>query len=687
MQASATKTKPPAKRAATDPLWIAVDSGGTFTDCVWREGGQLRILKVFSTAGDRSQAIAEAVAKTGHAGPIVLLHGTTVGTNALLERKGARVAFVTTAGFEDTIEIGRQNRPKLYDLLFERIAPLVERNMRFGVKERVSYTGEILQSPDRSELARLAADVRLSGAESIALSTLFSFANPGNEQAIAQVLEELALPLSISHEILPEFREYERASTVVINAYLQPLMQLYLYSLRTRIAEETSKRSRIFIMQSSGGMTALESAVHQPVRTVLSGPAGGIVGATVMARRSGFADIITFDMGGTSTDVALVRGEPRPSNEAEVAGFPVRVPVLDIHTVGAGGGSLAHFDAGGALRVGPESAGADPGPICYGRGTRPTVTDANLLLGRLQPDRFLGGEFMLDLERTRRLTTEWLQAQGSELNLRRFAEGVVRVVNANMERALRVVSIERGYDPREFALVAFGGAGGLHACELAAGLGVRTVIVPALPGALSAYGILSSDIIKDYSRTVVWKIEAALPERKLRAELAAMERKATTDFRHEGWKGDLQFEPSADLRYAGQGFELSLPVKSDLVSKFHAEHQRRYGYSHADRKIEIVTIRLRARMKSPTASGSRDKVLQTSTTVKVEKRPVIFASREAPTAIVDRNSLKASARLHGPAVVTEYSATTVVPPGASFHLDRSTNLVIELPRHKTIGRR
>jgi N-methylhydantoinase A len=301
----------------TDSLWIAVDSGGTFTDCVWREGDQLRILKVFSTAGDRSEAIAEAVAKTRHQGPIVLLHGTTVGTNALLERKGARVAFVTTAGFEDTIEIGRQNRPKLYDLLFERIPPLVDRDMRFGVAERVTYTGEILQAPERSELARVAVDVHRSGAESIAISTLFSFANPANERAIADVLEELALPLSVSHEILPEFREYERASTVVINAYLQPLMRRYLHSLRTRITEQTSKRSPIFIMQSSGGTTALESAVHQPVRTVLSGPAGGIVGATVMAKRSGFADIITFDMGGTSTDVALVRGEPKPTNEAE----------------------------------------------------------------------------------------------------------------------------------------------------------------------------------------------------------------------------------------------------------------------------------------------------------------------------------------------------------------------------------
>ena len=677
-----TNPKPPTKKTPPPALWIAVDSGGTFTDCVWRDGDQLRILKVFSTAGDRSQAIAEAVAKTGHRGAIVLLHGTTVGTNALLERKGARVAFVTTAGFEDTIEIGRQNRPKLYDLLFERTPPLVDRDMRFGVAERVSYTGEILRAPERSDLARLAADIQLSAAEAIAISTLFSFANSANERAIATVLEELALPLSISHEILPEFREYERASTVVINAYLQPLMQRYLHSLRARIAEQSSKQSRVFIMQSSGGTTALDSAVHEPVRTVLSGPAGGIVGATVMGRRSGFTEVITFDMGGTSTDVALVRGEPKPTNEAEVAGFPVRVPVLDLHTVGAGGGSLARFDAGGALRVGPESAGADPGPICYGRGMQPTVTDANLLLGRLQPDRFLGGEFSLDVERTREITSAWLKAQGSRLNLVRFAEGVIRVVNANMERALRVVSIERGYDPRDFALVAFGGAGGLHACELAAGLGVRTVIVPALPGALSAYGILNSDIVKDYSRTVVWKIESELPERKLRAELAAMEKKAAAEFRQEGWKGDLQFEPSADLRYAGQGFELNVAMSSGLIPQFHADHHRRYGYSHSDRKIEIVTLRLRARMRSPMGGARRDKLPKATLIMKPEKRRVTFNSRELPTTIIDRDSLKPRVRYRGPAIITEYSATTVVPPAMFFNLDQAGNLVIELPRSK-----
>ena len=467
------------------PSRIAVDTGGTFTDCVWIERGRLRMVKVFSTPEDPSQSIAEAVARSGCAGEIVLLHGTTVGTNSLLERKGARVAFVTTAGFEDIIEIGRQARPRLYDLAFQRVPPLVERAMRFGVPERVSCEGEVLQRPSPQDLRLLARDVHASGADSIAVSTLFAFANPDNERAIGRVLEELGLPLSLSHLILPEFREYERASTVVVNAYLQPIMQSYLQRLDTRLRQRGqagAKASRVFVMQSSGGITALESAARQPVRTVLSGPAGGVVGAAAMARRSGFERVITFDMGGTSTDVALVSGEPKPSNEAEVAGLPVRVPMLDIHTVGAGGGSLARFDAGGALRVGPESAGADPGPICYGRGTRPTVTDANLLLGRLQADLFLGGEFTLDLERTQALTREWLKAQGSRLSLEQFAEGVIRVVNANMERALRVVSIERGYDPRNFALVAFGGAGGLHACELAQALGIPQVIVPVDAG-------------------------------------------------------------------------------------------------------------------------------------------------------------------------------------------------------------
>jgi N-methylhydantoinase A len=637
------------------------------------------MVKVFSTPEDPSQSIAEAVSRSGCSGPIVLLHGTTVGTNSLLERKGARVALVTTAGFEDTIEIGRQARPRLYDLRFQRVPPLVEPGMRFGVPERVSCEGEVLQRPSMQDLRLLARDVHASGADSIAVSTLFAFANPDNERAIGRVLEELGLPLSLSHLILPEFREYERASTVVVNAYLQPIMQSYLQRLDARMQQRGRRRakaSRVFVMQSSGGITSLESAARQPVRTVLSGPAGGVVGAAAMARRSGFERVITFDMGGTSTDVALVSGEPRPGNEAEVAGLPVRVPMLDIHTVGAGGGSLARFDAGGALRVGPESAGADPGPICYGRGTRPTVTDANLLLGRLQADLFLGGEFTLDLQRTRALTCEWLKAQGSRLSLEQFAEGVIRVVNANMERALRVVSIERGHDPRNFALVAFGGAGGQHACDLAQALGIPQVIVPAMPGALSAYGILVSDVVKDYSRTVVQSIGSKPFTAPIRKQFAALEQRAKREFRDEGWGGRLHFEPSADLRYRGQGFELNIPFSPDLVNEFHRQHHFRYGYSHPDREVELVTLRLRARIKTRRESVSLASK-GSSPAAKVQKRRVWSAGRWVAVSLYDRAGLRAGQRLRGPAIIAEYSATTFVSSGLTFLADAAGNLLIE----------
>src|ERR1039458_2085220 len=610
------------------PFRVAIDTGGTFTDCVWIEGTRLRMLKVFSTPSDPSQAIVEALRKIDHQGELVILHGTTVGTNTLLERKGARTALVTTAGFEDAIEIGRQARPKLYDFFFDRVEPLVPKDLRFGIEERTANDGEILTTPSPADLKSLASRVAAKQPESIAVSLLFSFANPKNESAVAEALKTLGVPLSISHRILPEFREYERTSTVVINAYLQPVMQQYLENLEQSVAagpqrlkpalRRASYRSgeplrhpksspavvtgaaRIFVMQSSGGITAFAAAAREPVRTVLSGPAGGVVGAAASARASGFPRIISFDMGGTSTDVSLIEGAITTASHAEVAGLPVGVPMLDIHTVGAGGGSLARFDAAGVLRVGPESAGADPGPICYGRGTQPTVTDANLLLGRLQPTRFLGGDFTLDLDRTRRVTQEFLQRQGIRLTLDQFAAGVIRVVNSTMEKAIRVVSIERGRDPRHFALVAFGGAGGLHACALAEALSIPHVIVPALPGALSALGILASDVVKDYSRTVLWRASGKVPTEQLNREFAALGKNAAKDFREEHWQGSPRYQRSVDLRYRGQGYELNIPLTKNLLRDFEEEHHRRYGYSHPNREVELVTLRLRAVLKSST---------------------------------------------------------------------------------------
>lgn len=657
------------------PVRIAVDSGGTFTDCVWLEGPSLRILKVFSTPADPSQAIAEAVARIAPAGyPVVILHGTTVGTNTLLQRKGARVAFVTTAGFEDSIEIGRQHRPRLYDFFFEKDPPLASPELRFGVKERTSSEGAVLQTPEAAALTALAASVKESKPQAVAVSLLFSFANPKNEQAVAEALAKLGVPLSLSHQILPEFREYERASTVLVNAYLQPIMEKYLQGLQKRTSERN--RAVIFVMQSSGGITALATAAQQPVRTVLSGPAGGVVGAAAVARRSGFDRIIGFDMGGTSTDVTLVDGTPSTTNEADVAGVPVRVPVLDIHTVGAGGGSLARFDVGGALRVGPESAGADPGPICYGRGERPTVTDANLLLGRLPADQFLGGEFQLDLPRTQRLVEQWLKQSGSSLPVQEFAAGVVRVVNANMEKAIRVVSIERGYDPRQFALVAFGGAGAMHACELAQGLRIPKVVVPAYPGALSALGILISDVVKDHSRTVLLRVRE-LPVKEMEKLYAELQKSLSAELDQEGWKGRAVFERSCDLRYRGQGYELNLSYSRDLIKRFHAEHQRRYGYSSPEREIEIVTVRMRGRVPSPERLANL-KIGDRAGTLREGSAQVWFEGKKHKTAILPRESLRQGKNYRGSAIITEYSATTVVPPGLRFRMDKAGSLIIEM---------
>ena len=716
------------------PLRVAIDTGGTFTDCVWTDtSGQLRMLKVFSTPDDPSRAIVEALSKIGHEGQWIILHGTTVGTNTLLERKGARTALITTAGFEDAIEIGRQARPKLYDFFFDRVEPLVPADLRFGIEERTASDGEILVSLSDAALQALAAKVLAKQPESIAISLLFSFANSKNESTVAEYLKSAGVPLSISYQILPEFREYERTSTVVINAYLQPVMQRYLQNLERRLAkvgqrlssvEQGAKRRAeqrvtrveqrfsaalkqtkmtralapevpqslgIFVMQSSGGITSLANAVSEPVRTVLSGPAGGVVGSAASARASGFQRIIAFDMGGTSTDVSLVEGEITTANQAEIAGLPIGVPMLDIHTVGAGGGSLARFDAGGVLRVGPESAGADPGPICYGRGTQPTVTDANLLLGRLQPNRFLGGDFTLDLERARRITREWLRQQGCSLSLEKFAAGVVRIVNATMEKAIRVVSIERGRDPRDFALVAFGGAGGLHACALAEALSIPRVIVPAFPGALSALGILVSDIVKDYSRTVLGRVSDKIPHARLAQEFKALEKQAAKDFEKESWRGKVNYNRSVDLRYKGQGYELNLPFTRNLLKDFYEEHQRRYGYAYSARELELVTLRLRAAVKAPPLKLTRFRLgkidhVGTATlarpsraklgSLSMPKVPVVFDGKKLATAVRSRDELKPGKTYTGAAVITEYSATTVIPAGKYFHLDRAGNLII-----------
>jgi len=768
---------------------IGIDSGGTFTDCVTFEGSEVRVLKVFSTPADAARAILEGTRRliaggasaveepeanegahprariTGKGSSqwpvrqaretLEIVHGTTVGTNTLLERRGARVALVTTAGFEDLIEIGRQARPRLYDFNVERDPPLVPRALRWGVKERIGARGEVLIRPGADELRRLGQRIRKSGAESIAVCFLFSFVNPAHERAAKRELESLGLPISVSHEILPEFREYERLSTVTINAYLAPKLGAYLSRLEealeahpetpgarrrgfgirgsglaekkdvrtsdlpghrslrfnrdSRLATPDS-RPRVYVMQSSGGITTAGRASREPVRTILSGPAGGVVATAHLANQLGIARAISFDMGGTSTDVCLLAGPPRSTSETTLGGLPVAVPVLDVHSVGAGGGSLARIDAGGALRVGPESAGAEPGPACYGKGgTRPTVTDANLVLGRLDAECFLGGTFRLDMDAAEQAFSNFVSApvgprgRGAAAiargrrtcerqTLLDLAQGIIAVSNATMERALRVISVERGHDPREFSLISFGGAGGLHAAALAESLGMPRVIVPSNPGAFSALGILLSDIVKDASRSVLLPVaqvaDSGLPVRfwrELQSRVARLEGATREELRREGFDAaGARAERRVDVRYVGQAYELSVPLAPDFVARFHAEHERAYGYAHSGRPTEIVNLRVRLIVPTPKpavlsasrSSKARGRFIHPSPKAVLKRKPVWFDRRWRDTPVYDRDRFEPGTRFAGPAVVTEYSATTVVPPGWVSNVDRGLNLLL-----------
>src|SRR5579862_4213300 len=652
---------------------IAIDTGGTFTDCVFVNQGAIRILKVFSTPQDPGEAILGALREIGPDPQAEIRHGTTVGTNTLLERKGAQVAFVTTAGVEDAIAIGRQTRPKLYDWFASPPPPLAGEKMRFGVKERVLFDGTQLETPEAGELAKLADAVRVSGAESVAVSLLFSFANPANEKAVVAALSKLGLSVSASHEILPEFREYERGSTLLVNAYLAPKMSRYLGRLSSALSTICAE-GRLHVMQSSGGIVSAESAAREPVRTILSGPAGGVVGAAAVARIAGFSQIITFDMGGTSTDVALVDGTNgaglRITNESQITGIPVAVPSLDIHTVGAGGGSLARFDTGGALQVGPQSAGADPGPVCYGRGTEPTVTDANLILGRLDPECFLGGKVVLDEQRARQV---FEKTKGNIETAEAFADGIVRLAEATMEKALRMISVERGHDPRDFALVSFGGAGPLHACALARALRIPRVMIPCFPGALSALGILMSDIVRDYSTTVMLPIDHPNLEKGFRE----LENRGQREMKAEGISAIAL--RSFDLRYVGQGYELNVESGKNLADRFHRAHQQRYGYSDPERKIEIVNLRVRLVAATNPIQFHRERSGGGSAEKAVLKRRTVYFNGKPMTApVYDRARLHSGHKFNGPAIVIEYSATSVIPPGCRAHVDQWQNLIVEV---------
>lgn len=657
-----------------------MDTGGTFTDCVFVRDGRLKILKVPSTPDDPARAIMNAIDQVLVAADpsLELTCGTTVGTNALLERRGGRVALVTTSGFEDVLDIGRQARPKLYDFFMDRAAPLVPPERRFGLHERIGADGKVVRRPTHRDIAQIVRRVLACKAQSVAVCLLFSFSNPSHEREIAWALRRAGLPVSVSHEILPEFREFERTSTTVANAYLVPVMSKYLADLGVKAARFTGsgKPPSVRIMQSSGGIVSAQAASREPVRTILSGPAGGVLGAQYVAELSGFSKIISFDMGGTSTDVALMDGGASTTNEARVAELPVAVPMLEIHTVGAGGGSLARFDRAGALRVGPESAGAEPGPICYGRGERPTVTDAHLILGRIPERGFLSGDFPLDVTRTRK----WMERAGGPMStVEQFARGIVEVANAVMEKAIRVISVERGHDQRDYTLIAFGGAGGLHACDLAAALRIPRVLIPRLPGGLSALGILRAHVVHDYSRTVRMNvISVAETRRALASEFVKLQTRGNAVLRAEGFSGaKIRGERLLDMRYVGQAYELSVPESGDFLAAFHKAHERRYGYADALRAAEVVNVRARLIGVTDQPKLDRPRLAKRGNRAPaVEVRRSLFGGRAFQTPVYDRTRLTPGHNFIGPTIISEYSATTVVPPGWRGKVDSWGNLIL-----------
>jgi len=648
---------------------IGVDTGGTFTDFVLLDGGRMAVHKVRSTPDDPSRAILQGIADLGAdlRKPDVV-HGSTVATNALLERRGARVALVTTAGFEDVLRIGRQTRRALYDFLVEDRRPLVDPALTFGLPERLAADGSVLVPLDDAAIDAVAGALRAGGAESVAVCLLHAYVDAGHERRVAARLEAAGLPVSASHRVLPEYREFERSSTTVVNAYVTPLMASYLSRLEERLGD-----GRLSIMQSSGGSISATRAKAAAVQTILSGPAAGAVGAHAVATASGFPRVISFDMGGTSTDVSLLDGAIGVTTESSVGDFPVRLPIIDIHTVGAGGGSIAYVDSGGALRVGPRSAGADPGPACYGKGTALTVTDANLLLGRLDPSAFLGGRMALDAGRAEAAAREFAPRLG--LSVMQLADGIVRVANANMERAIRVVSVQRGHDPRAFALLAFGGAGGMHACEIAESLDIPTVIVPLHAGVLSALGMLLADVTKDYSRSLLRPLDELTTE-SLEAAFAPVVTRARADLEAEGFAGArVRLECAVDVRYVGQSYEITVPFGPGLREAFDQRHERLYGYANPKRPTEAVNLRVKA-------VGLTDKpVLPRAEAVKrflpqpAAMRPAWFGGRERPTAIFRREAIEPGMAGGGPAILAGGQATTVVPPGWRFRVDEVGSVV------------
>ncbi|GAB3278535.1 hydantoinase/oxoprolinase family protein [Parasphingorhabdus pacifica] len=645
--------------------FAGVDVGGTFTDVVVHAGERgPRTLKVPTTRENQAVGVERGVVEgLRSATPRLLAHGSTTATNAVLERHLARSVLVTTEGFTDVLQIGRQDRPALYDLSVTRPEQLVPSELVVTVRERIDSSGKVvvrLTDAEIEEVVRRVADLR---PESVAVSLLFAYAGPGHEQRICAALGDLGVPVTRSSALLPEFREYERASTCVLNAAIEPVMRRYLADLTTRLPGPA-----ITVMTSSGGTAGVDFAASAPVHTLLSGPAAGVVAAGAVARSAGFSDAIAFDMGGTSTDVCLIRGgHPEVSTSSEIAGLPFRTPAVGIHTVGAGGGSLAWVDRGGALRVGPASAGAEPGPACYGLGgDEPTVTDAHCALGHLDPGRELGGGLRLDIQAARQALDRLPPAAGG-------ACGVLAVVRATMTRALRRVSTERGVDPSGLALVAYGGAGPLHATALARELGCSAVVVPPVPGVLSALGLLLAPARHEASRTVM-----ARAGEDLAGAWAELEVAARRELEAQGFPGEVVLSRVVDARYAGQAHELRIAVSgdADVAELLHQAHRESYGYAMLDETVEVVTLRVIARaqpiLPAVPVEWERGEPAEESS------RKIDLGDGEVTARVIPRAALHVGQEIVGPALVEQPDTTVLLGPREVAVMDDSGNLVVRL---------
>lgn len=678
---------------------IGVDVGGTFTDfSVFNlETGELLHYKDSSTPGDPSRAIVKGVKdvleiKKAQAQDVVYLaHGTTVGTNALIEKKGARVGLITTEGFKDLMEIGNQKRPSLYDLQAQKPVPLIPSGCNIGVRERIRYDGSVYTPLDEENVRQAVRQLKQYGVQAIAVCTLFSFINPAHEKRIKEIIAEEypEVYTTISSELAPEFREYSRMSTTVLNSYLGPVMKKYVNNFQTSV-REMGIQAEPYITQSNGSIISIKETIDCPIKCAVSGPSAGVVAASFIGRQCNADKIITFDMGGTSADISLIENfTPQVSNEREVEGYPARIPMINIITIGAGGGSIAQIDEGGALKVGPKSAGAVPGPACYGRGgTQPVVTDANIVLGKLNQKRILGGRMEVYLDLAHEALDRCI-CEKSGLSRAQAANGIITVVNSNMVRAVRSVSVEKGYDVREFSLMAFGGAGPLHACEVAKELGIRQVIIPPHPGTLCSLGLLLADTKFDMSRTLILegKVEN-LP--KFNEQFADMIHQGSEALDREGVTKERRcFEFAVDMRYQRQNFEISIPVptgemtEQDLrraIADFHAEHKRSYGYCNEQAPVQFVSYRA-------SAIGIIDKPEMTEqplcpaapAPVPLETRSVLFQgeSEYRPTPVYRRESFIPGQSIAGPCICEQMDTTLVVPESWIIHVDGYGNLKID----------